>query len=75
MARPRSLPCRPRKLLSQMRKYHKLSRKLAKAVMPFALRKYEREQGKINKTPGGILFFLRDLDPARMLAKFRDNDS
>jgi hypothetical protein len=55
-----------------MRKYHKLSRKLAKAVMPFALRKYEKEKGKINKTPGGILFFIRDLDPGRMLAKFRD---
>ena len=48
----------------KMRKYYKLSRKLAKAVMPFALRKYERENGKINKTPGGILFFIRDLDPA-----------
>lgn len=58
-----------------MRKYYKLSRKLAKAVMPLALRKYEKENGKINKVPGGILFFIRDLDPTRMLAKFRDNDS
>ena len=56
----------------RMRKYYKLSRKLAKAITPFALRKYEKEKGKLNRQDGGILLFVRDLDPTRMLAKFRD---
>lgn len=54
------------------RKYYKLSRKLAKAITPLALRKYEKEKGKLNRYNGGILLFVRDLNPTRMLAKFRD---
>ncbi len=56
------------------RRYYKLSRKLAKAITPFALRRYEKEKGKLNRYEGGILLFVRDLDPTRMLAKFRDNE-
>lgn len=54
------------------RRYYKLSRKLAKAITPLALRKYEKEKGKLNRHEGGILLFVRDLNPTRMLAKFRD---
>lgn len=55
-----------------MRRYYKLSRKLAKAVTPFSLRRYEKQKGKLNTMHGGILLFVRDLNPTRMLSKFRD---
>jgi hypothetical protein len=56
----------------EMRRYSKLSRKLCKAVAPFAVKRWEKQKGKMNRYQGGLLLFLRDMDPGRMLAKFRD---
>jgi len=55
-----------------MRRYSKLSRKLCKAVAPFAVKRWEKQNGKMNRYQGGLLLFLRDMDPGRMLAKFRE---
>jgi hypothetical protein len=43
-------------------------------VAPFAVKSWEKQNGKMNHQKGGLLFFLRDMDPARMLAKFRGEE-
>jgi len=57
-----------------VRPYKHLSRKVCKAVAPFAVKSWEKQNGKMNHQKGGLLFFLRDMDPARMLAKFRGEE-
>lgn len=54
------------------RRHHKVSRTLAKAVVPISLKNYERDNGKISLKKGGILLFIRDMNPAALLAKFRE---
>lgn len=57
-----------------MRRYKNLSRKVCKAVAPFAVKSWEKQNGKMNHIRGGVLLFLRDMDPGAMLAKFRGKE-